>query len=189
MSPSMRASSRQHEYDMFRKDPPTSPYLKHLFPNLYTEDLDQHIQEVKDKEDKAILQEFERRQEESAKNEILQASNLIRNYCLTNKKTLADFLYEFKEHTRKCHLQHNVFNVTFYIRRKAINCELRNNVGVPMNSISQAFGVDVFSNNEDKVDNGDQTKQPSNINSSTKRITILTNEFRKNVNSDRISNK
>ncbi|CAK1594778.1 unnamed protein product [Parnassius mnemosyne] len=130
LSAEVRASSRHHEFDLFTNQPPTSIFLAHYFPKLYTESqLQQHIAKVEScRHDTSVIkmQELDKIVPKSgtSRNEIVEASKMIRNYCKMHMKTLERFLKEFKEHTERCGLSNTVGNVAFYIKRKTIQAEI-----------------------------------------------------------------
>lgn len=60
----------------------------------------------------------------STKQEIVDASQMIRKYCKEHQKPLKTFLNEYKEYAKKCELKKTVNNVDFYIKRKMVQSEL-----------------------------------------------------------------
>lgn len=61
----------------------------------------------------------------TTKHDIVEVSQMIRNHCKNYLIPLKKFLNEFKQYGERTELQHTVYNVSFYIKRKMIHAELK----------------------------------------------------------------
>lgn len=131
LSPSERALSRHHEFNMFLTPPPTSPFLETHFPKLYSNDpIDPYyikkLEAIKNEKFIFKLEGFnDIKQKGVTTAEILETSQIIRKYCKTKQCTLRKFLEDFREYASRCDLKETVYNVACYIKRKELECELK----------------------------------------------------------------
>ncbi|KAJ2941644.1 hypothetical protein O0L34_g14701 [Tuta absoluta] len=60
----------------------------------------------------------------TSKQDIVETSQMIKNYCKEQQVPLKNFLENFKEYATRCELTNTVNNVGFYIKRKLVHAEL-----------------------------------------------------------------
>lgn len=174
LSTECRASSRNHEFNLFTNQPPKSVYLTRNFPHLYTE-----LQTPKKggcSHDNNILKlrELVRLAQRSGTSriEIVEVSKMIRNYCRTHMKTLERFLKEFKEHTERCGLANTVGNVGSYIKRKIIQAEI-------VLEANYATTLERLKRNDDASDTVDESRT-FQVPSNSKREYLIGNDSSNN---------
>lgn len=126
-----RATSRHYEFDLFSNPPPSSTYLTSHYPQLYTgTELENYyvtkLESIRNEKCVFKLEGFEEIGPKNGvtKQEIVETSQLIRNYCLSHSISLKKFLIEFKGYTAKCELKNSVHNVAVYIKRKMVKEEI-----------------------------------------------------------------
>lgn len=151
---------------MFLNPPTTSRYLQTHFPKLYSDSpiepyYIKKLEAIKNEKCIFKLEGFHQiRQKGVTTAEIIETSQIIRKYCITQLIPLRKFLEEYRQYAKKCDLTETVYNVAAYIKRKMVHAELEIIANFPQDFSflhSSTESIDHNDSLNDEVDNDAET--------------------------------